>query len=80
MQDLCWRCAPLNRGQGFPHIQRHGRGDQIVKIVVETPKRLDAEGKALFAKLAELERRDLAGTPRLKTFLGKLKEYFGYES
>jgi len=67
------------RGQGFTRLNGRGRGDLLIKVVVETPKRLSARQRELFEELAKLERKDRGGTPKLKSFLGKLKEYFGYE-
>jgi UDP:flavonoid glycosyltransferase YjiC (YdhE family) len=46
------------RGRGLPHLQRSGRGDQIVRIIVWTPTNLTPEQTALFERLAEVE-----GTP-----------------
>lgn len=43
------------RGRGLPHLQRAGRGDQIVRVVVWTPTDLTPEQKALFETLAETE-------------------------
>ncbi len=42
------------RGEGMPKLEG-GRGDLYVKIVVRTPKIKNAEMKALFKRLAELE-------------------------
>jgi molecular chaperone DnaJ len=68
------------RGKGFVRLQGRGTGDQLVKVVVETPSRLSARQRELFEELAGLEEKNRAGTPKLKSFLGKLKEYFGYET
>lgn len=68
------------RGQGFPHLNHAGHGDQLIKIVVETPKRLSGDQKNLFKKLRELEKADSGAMPKLKSFLNKFKEYFEYKS
>ncbi len=68
------------RGQGFPHLEGRGRGDQLLRVVVETPKRLTPKQRKLFEELAKLEKEDRSGMPKLRSFLAKLKEYFGYES
>ncbi len=43
------------RGKGIPHLQGHGKGDQLVRILVWTPKKLTKEEKALLKKLAKSE-------------------------
>jgi molecular chaperone DnaJ len=68
------------RGRGFTHLHGRGRGDQMIRVSVETPRRLTARQRELFEELAGLEKNHRNGTPKLKSFLGKLKEYFGYES
>ena len=42
------------RGQGLPSLERRGRGDLLVTVRVRIPRRLDAEQRALYEKLAEL--------------------------
>lgn len=41
------------RNQGVPHLQRNGRGDQLVLIRVAVPDQLSAEQKRLFKELGE---------------------------
>ena len=40
---------------GIPHIRGHSRGDQVIQIVVETPKKLNKRQKELFHELAEID-------------------------
>ncbi len=44
------------RGKGVPHLRStsNQRGDQYIKLVVETPKKLNREAKKLMAKLSEV--------------------------
>ena len=42
------------RGQGIPNLGRRGRGDLYVTVVVETPKDLSKEERALLERLGEL--------------------------
>ena len=44
------------RGKGVPYLQAKGRGDQFVKIKLQTPEKLSAKQKELFKELAELEK------------------------
>ena len=32
-------------GAGIPHVRGHGRGDQIIQMMVETPKKLNKKQK-----------------------------------
>jgi len=41
------------RGKGVPHLQGWGRGDQFVKIIVQTPTKLTRHRKKLLSELAE---------------------------
>jgi molecular chaperone DnaJ len=58
-------------GAGIPHIRGHGRGDQVIQMVVETPKKLNKKQKELLQALAEID-----GNPvkePLKGFFEKLR-------
>lgn len=63
------------KNQGVPHLQRHGRGDQIVVIHVAVPTNLTAEQKRLFKDLAKTLGADV--TPQEKGFGDWLKDLFG---
>jgi molecular chaperone DnaJ len=41
------------RGKGVPHLQRNGRGDQLVVISINIPKTLTSEQRELFVQLSE---------------------------
>ena len=41
------------RGKGVPHLQRNGRGDQMVVISVDIPKTLSSKQRQLFEQLSE---------------------------
>lgn len=43
------------RGKGIPHLNGHGKGDQLVRINVWTPTNATKEMKKLFQQLAELK-------------------------
>jgi molecular chaperone DnaJ len=44
------------RGQGLPHLRGGGRGDQYVRVVIETPRDLTARQKELLKELKETEK------------------------
>ncbi len=63
------------KGKGIPHLQRNGRGDQLVKLIVWVPSKLNAHDKAL---LQELEKSDSFVPPASnKSFFQKLRESLG---
>lgn len=43
------------RDKGIPHLQKWGKGDHMVKVVVEIPKKLSREQKKLVEALRKLE-------------------------
>jgi molecular chaperone DnaJ len=58
------------RGQGVPRLRGRGRGDLIVTIVVEIPKRLSSEEEEIVRRWAEL--RDDAVDAQETGFFGRL--------
>jgi molecular chaperone DnaJ len=62
------------RGKGIPRANGE-RGDQHVRIVVETPTNLTARQRELLEELAR-ERGDSVAHPRKKKFLDKVRELF----
>lgn len=65
------------RGKGVPKSAAKGgpRGDQLVRVVVETPTGLTARQRELLEKFAEASGESLAH-PQRKGFLDKLKSLF----
>jgi len=62
------------RGQGMPSVYGHGHGDLLVRVQVETPRKLTARQKELLKELAQLESETV--TPERKSFLDKVKDLF----
>ncbi|WP_435010050.1 molecular chaperone DnaJ [Tundrisphaera lichenicola] len=62
------------KGRGMPDIHGRGRGDELVEVMVETPRHLTARQEELLRELAEIEHRDVS--PKRKSFFEKLKDYF----
>ncbi|MEE8194525.1 MAG: DnaJ C-terminal domain-containing protein, partial [Dehalococcoidales bacterium] len=46
------------RGKGISHLHRGGRGDQLIRLVLVTPQKLNKEQRRLFNELAESLDRD----------------------
>jgi molecular chaperone DnaJ len=63
------------KGKGIPHLHGSGRGDQHVRVVVETPTHLTAEQKALLERFGELASEQTH--PQTKSFFDKVRELFG---
>lgn len=62
------------RGKGLPSLEGYGRGDQLVRLVAETPRKLSSTQKRLFEELRELENQKTQ--PERQGFLDRLREYF----
>lgn len=62
------------KGEGVPNVHGQGKGDLLVKIVVETPVRLNDKQKKLLTDFAKLEMEN--NSPRKKTFFDKVKSIF----
>lgn len=62
------------KGEGFPNVHGHGRGDLLVKIFVETPTKLTDKQKEVLEEFAKLE--GLNNLPKRKSFLDKIKGFF----
>ncbi|MEO2167377.1 MAG: molecular chaperone DnaJ [bacterium] len=63
------------RGRGVPDLHGYGRGDQMVRIAVETPRRLNERQRELLAELAESCGEEVH--PQQKSFFDKVRERFG---
>ncbi len=63
------------RGKGIPHLQGGGRGDQHVRVAVETPTELTREQRALLERFAEISGEET--NPQSKSFFDKVRELFG---
>jgi molecular chaperone DnaJ len=59
------------RGRGIPHLGGYGTGDQLVRVVVETPRKLSARQRELLEEFAQVSGEDVH--PRSKSFLDKVK-------
>lgn len=62
-------------GKGFPSVSGRGKGDQLVRVVVETPVRMTDRQKELLAEFAEEGGEDVH--PERKGFFDRMKEIFG---
>ncbi len=63
------------RGKGLPSLRGYGKGDELVKIIIEVPDRLSKKQKALLEEFAG-ESGQNAG-PLRKSFLERVKRALG---
>jgi molecular chaperone DnaJ len=62
------------RGRGVPYLNERGKGDLIVKVVVQIPRKLNRAQRDLVAKLAESMAVD--NKPTSPGLLEKMKDLF----
>jgi molecular chaperone DnaJ len=60
------------RGQGLPHLERRGRGDQLVRVFVEVPTKLTERQRELLTEFAEIEQKRSGN----KSFFDKIASLF----
>jgi molecular chaperone DnaJ len=65
------------RSMGMPDPRSRSRGDLIVQVIVETPRRLTKRQEELLREFAETEHSNVS--PQRKNFFEKLREYFAPE-
>jgi molecular chaperone DnaJ len=62
------------RNRGVPHVEGRGRGDLLVRVVVETPTEISREEEELLRQLAELRGEPVA--PPDTGFLSRIRSAF----
>jgi len=63
------------KGQGLPDLRTGRKGDQMVQVIIETPVKLNAKQQELLREFAKTENNSVF--PKAKSFIEKLKKYFG---
>jgi molecular chaperone DnaJ len=64
------------RGKGIPRGDGKPRGDQLVRIVVETPTSVTPRMRQLLEEIAREQGKDVLAHPKKKKFLEKVRELF----
>ncbi|MBI4639489.1 MAG: molecular chaperone DnaJ [Candidatus Tectomicrobia bacterium] len=62
------------KGKGFPEFHGHSRGDQLVKVVIKVPTKLNAKQRKALEEFAQLT-DEITISPK-KGFFEKVKELF----
>lgn len=63
------------KGKGIPHLQRNGKGDQLVQVTVWVPTKLTSEDKKMLERLSESE--TFRNPKADKSFFEKLRSTLG---
>jgi molecular chaperone DnaJ len=63
------------RTKGIPHLNRNGRGDQLVVVSVDIPRSVDSKQRELLEGLAETLGTEVKVQER--SFLDSLKDLLG---
>jgi molecular chaperone DnaJ len=63
-------------GEGFPHLRRRGRGDLIVRLLVDVPTTICREEEKLLRELARLHETEIS--PPRRSFLDRIRDYFDH--
>jgi len=64
------------RGKGIPDLRGGGRGDQLVRVIIEVPRKLTGRQRELLEEFARLDGEEDVH-PMTKGFFDKVKELFG---
>ena len=64
------------KGKGIPDLHGYGRGDQLIRVIVETPRHLTPRQREILEEFAQLDGKSISH-PMSKGFVDKLKEMFG---
>jgi molecular chaperone DnaJ len=62
------------RDRGIPDLHGLGRGDELVRVIVETPTHLNAEQRRLLEEFARISGEEVS--PQVKSFMEKFKRAF----
>jgi len=65
-------------GLGLPDVRSARRGDELVQVIVEIPKKLNKEQERLLRQFAAME--DKSAMPESKRFFDKLMDYLSGSS
>jgi molecular chaperone DnaJ len=63
------------RGRGVPDLNGYGTGDEIVRVVIETPRKLTPRQRELLEEFAQISGEDVH--PMSKSFFDKVKSMLG---
>ncbi|MCY2929579.1 MAG: molecular chaperone DnaJ [Planctomycetota bacterium] len=62
------------RGRGLPNLRSARKGDQLVQVFIEVPRKITKKQREILSALAETDNVEIS--PQRKTFMDKLKDTF----
>ncbi len=62
------------RGEGFPNVHGRGKGDLLVRVIVETPTHLSERQKEMLKEFGKTEGSE--NLPGKRSFIEKIKSFF----
>lgn len=62
------------KGEGVPNVHSRGKGDMLVRLIVETPVNLSEAQREILRQFAEMEKEQ--NSPRKRNFFDKVKGFF----
>ena len=62
------------RNEGVPHLNEHGRGDIVVQVMVQTPKKLTRAQRDLVKQLGET--MEVENRPTSRNMISRMKDLF----
>ncbi len=62
------------RNEGVPHLNEHGRGDILVQVIVQTPKKLTRAQRDLVRQLGET--MEVENRPTSRNMISRMKDLF----
>ena len=65
------------RGKGLPQVASRGVGDQLIRLQIETPTKLNEEQRALLEQFETITAGRSDHLSKQRSFLDKLKDLFG---
>lgn len=64
------------KGKGFPHVNSHDRGDQLVHVNIWTPQHVSPEERDMLEKMQQSKNFSPSPEKSEKTFFDKVREMF----
>jgi molecular chaperone DnaJ len=64
------------KGEGFPKIRGYGKGDQVVQVIVKTPKNISRRQEEILREFEELSKKKEKGEEGRHDSQSSWKKFF----